>query len=206
MHPNSILKVNIHFNDIQIERSWLEYQALPHDEWRKDLFCFATGGYVATHVLKEKDNLHRSGIVAEVNACLDLAFMGKHILRLPENIPELIDKINITDKPFRKLLKFKPGETQPRGYPDVLFDNQTWDFKISTYRNVDTIRQLIKDGRKADNVIFITTDIRQISTIMNALYREFGNRQQDDSWIYLPDLYYLIDGALTALWKKEKGR
>lgn len=198
--------MNTIFDDIQIEQSWLEYQALPHDEWRKDFFCFETGGYVATHVLKEKDNLHRPGIVAEVNACLNLAIMGKHIFRLPENIPESIDKINLTGKPFRELLKFKPGETQPRGYPDVLFNNQTWDFKISTYRNVDTIRQLIKDGRKADNVIFITTDMRQISTIMNALDRELGNRQRDGSWVYLPDLYCIMNGTLFALWKKEKGR
>ena len=85
-----------------------------------------------------------------------LASMGKHVLRLPENIPDLIDNISIIGIPFRKLLKFKPNESNPRGYPDAYFDGQTWDFKTSTFKNEDSLRQTIKDGRKAQNIIFFS--------------------------------------------------
>ena len=60
-----------------IEKSRKEYLVLPDSEWRKDSFDETTGGFVATHILKEKDNLHRTGIVAEVNACFELAKTGK---------------------------------------------------------------------------------------------------------------------------------
>lgn len=192
--------------NIDADEAWKEYQSLPDDEWRKDHYYQETGGYVATHVLKEQDNTRRPGIVAEVTACYELAATGKHVLRLPENKPELIDAISIAGKPYRELLKFKSNEPLPRGYPDVYFDYQTWDFKTSTYHNVNTIRQLIKDGRKADNVIFIITDEQQIKTIINALERELGNRKRDKSWVFLPDLYSFWNGCLKALWEKKKGR
>lgn len=189
-----------------IEKSRKEYLALPNIKWKKDYFDETTGGFVATHILKEKDNLHRTGIVAEVNACFELAKTGKHVLRLPENVPALINTISIDGRSYCELLKYKLGNNNPRGYPDAYFDAQTWDFKTSTYNNVETIRQLIKDGRKANNVIFIMTDIQQINKIQNAIDREVGNRLRDNSWILLPDVFYLIDGKLSALWKKKKGR
>lgn len=46
-------------------------------------------------------------------------------------------------KEYHELLKYKLGNNNPRGYPDAYFDAQTWDFKTSTYNNVETIRQLI---------------------------------------------------------------
>ena len=189
-----------------IEKSRREYLALPDNEWRKDYFDETTGGFVATHILKEKDNLHRTGIVAEVNACFELAKTGKHVLRLPENVLALINTIFIDGRSYRELLKYKFGNNNPRGYPDAYFDDQTWDFKTSTYNNVETIRQLIKDGRKANNVIFIMTDKQQINVIQNAIDREVGNRLCDNSWILLPDVFYLIEGKLSVLWKKKKGR
>lgn len=87
-----------------IESSRREYDALLADEWRKDYFNEENGGYVATHVYKERDDLRRPGIAAEVKACFELAQLGKHVLRLPENIPELIDDITIDGIPYRKLL------------------------------------------------------------------------------------------------------
>ena len=185
-----------------ISAAWREYQSLLDSEWRKDFFCPETGGFVATHIHKEKDDLRRPGIAAEVKACFDLAKIGKHVLRLPENIPDLIDEITIAGNPYRKLLKFKSGETNPRGYPDAFFDGQTWDFKTSTYHNQETIRQLIKDGRKADNVVFITTNGQQNKVIENALERELGNRRRDNSWVYLPDVY-CFNESMSLIWKKQ---
>ena len=191
-------------NTIDILAAWREYQALPDSEWRKDYFNEATGGFVATHIHKERDDLRRPGIAAEVRACFDLAKIGKHVLRLPENIPDLIDEIIIAGIPYRKLLKFKTGEINPRGYPDAYFDGETWDFKTSTFKNDDTLRHRIKDGRKADNVIFLSDDDSDsiISAIKAAGGREVGSRITDVSWIELPNIYYLSENQLILIWHK----
>lgn len=194
--------MNILFDDIQIEQSWIEYQALPHDEWRKDYFCFESGGYVATHVLKAKDKHKRPGIIAEENACLELTKLGKHVLRLPDNVLKLIDEITIDGKKYRKLLKFKPGALKPRGYPDAYFDGQTWDFKTSTFSNEDTLRQTIKDARKADNVIFLLETIEKKNMLEKVIYRELGSRKEDGSWMELPNVYCISDGKLISIWHK----
>lgn len=185
-----------------IEEAWQEYLSLPDNEWRKDFFCDTTGGFVATHVLKVKDALKRHGIVAEVEACRTLALMGKRILRLPENIFDKIDSITIDRKKYRELLKFKEGSIKPRGYPDVFFDGQTWDFKTSTFRKEDTIRQLLKDGRKADNVIFILNKMSDLDLLLTAIKSEYGMRKKDGSWVNLPNTYCMSEDCLWPIWEK----
>ena len=185
-----------------ISAAWREYQSLPDNEWRKDFFCFETGGFVATHKYKEKDDLRRPGIAAEVKACFDLAKIGKHVLRLPENIPDMIDEITIAGKPYRELLKFKQGETYPRGYPDAYFDDQTWDFKTSAFKNEETLRSQIKDGRKADNVIFLTATTEQFKMLEKVINRELGKRKKDNSWMQLPNIYS-FEYKLKLVWKKR---
>ena len=189
-------------NKNDISAAWCEYQSLPDNEWRKDFFCPEIGGFVATHKYKKKDDLRRPGIAAEVKACYDLAKMGKHILRLPENIPDLIDEITIAGKPYRGLLKFKLGETNPRGYPDAYFDGRTWDFKTASFKNEDTLRHRIKDGRKANNVIFITNSIEHIKALEKAINREIGKRKEDGSWMELPNVYS-FEKELVLIWEKR---
>ena len=188
----------------EIVRSWIEYQSLPDREWKKDYFCWKTGGYVATHWLKEIDNLKRPGIAAEVKGCYELAQIGKHILRLPENIPNQIDSIIIDGKPYRALLKFKPESRKPKGYPDAYFDGQTWDFKTSSFTKEDSLRQTIKEGRKADNIIFLSSinSPSIITIIKRAIGREFGSRIKDESWKDLPNVYYLSQNQWTMIWHK----
>ena len=188
---------------INIESSRKEYEALPDAEWRKDYFNEENGGYIATHIFKVRDDMSIPGIAAEVIACRKLAETGKHILRLPENIPELIDSTIIVGKPYRKILKFKLKEPHPRGYPDAYFDGLTWDFKTSTFKNDDSIRQAIKDGRKADNLIFIVQKNENIGKLRRAIDREVGKRTADGSWIELPDIYCLLGNRLTAVWQKQ---
>ena len=84
----------------------------------------------------------------------------------------------------------------------MYFDGQTWDFKTSLYRNEDTIRQLFKEGRKADNVIFIIADNNQKSMVKNAVEREVGRMKKLGTWRELPDVYCLIDNELVLIWKK----
>ena len=186
--------------DIELSRK--EYLTLPETEWRKDYFDEATGGYVATHKMKTPDDMSILGIAAEVNACYEMASIGKHVLRLPENIPELINNITISGKPYCDLLKYKPNETVPRGYPDAYFDGRTWDFKVSKSRKEDTLRQLIKDGRKADNLVFITDNESQIIRIQHALERELGRRINSGTWLELPDTYCLFNRVLIKIWSK----
>ena len=188
--------------DILLSR-W-KYLSLPEDEWSKDHFSWATGGFVATHFLKAKDQMKRPGIVAEVKACLELAEMGKQILRLPENVLDKIDTIFIDGKRFRELLKFKPGETKPRGYPDVYFDGETWGFKTSTYDNEDSLRQTIKDGRKAENLVFLNHNENSLQIIEKVVNREVGMRKKDGSWMELPDVYSLVNKELVIIWEKGK--
>lgn len=185
-----------------IEKSKKKYEALPSEEWIKQWFCVTSGGFVAAHVKKTVDNMARSGIAAEVRGCLRLAEMGKHVLRLPENIPNLIDEIFIEGKPYRELLKFKEGKMIPRGYPDVYFDGQTWDFKAPTYQNVDSVRQLIKESRKADNVIFVVSNFDDIAAVHSAIGRECGRRKGNVTLNELPNVYYLLENQLTEIWIK----
>ena len=187
----------------EIELSRKEYDALPDAEWYKDYFSEETGGFIATHIHKERDDLRRPGIAAEVKACFVLAKQGKHIYRLPENIPKLIDDLTIIGKPYRKLLKYKSGETNPRGYPDAYFEGKTWDFKTSSFKNDDSLRQTIKDGRKADNLILLVHEVKHIEKIQRAIEREVGKRLADDSWTELPNIYCLLGDRLTAVWKKK---
>lgn len=55
-----------------IESSRKEYDALHSSEWRKDYFNEENGGFIATHIYKERDDLRRPGIAAEVKACFEL--------------------------------------------------------------------------------------------------------------------------------------
>ena len=187
-----------------IVRSWLEYRSLSNREWRKDYFSWATGGYVATHRLKARDNTQLAGIKAEVSTCQLLADIGKKVLRLPENIADKIDIIKIDGKPYRDLLKFKPNENKPRGYPDAYFDGQTWDFKTSTYQNEDSLRQAIKNGRKAENLVFVSFNepISNLAAVKTAIGREYGSRVKDDTWKELPDILYLYEYQLIKIWCK----
>ena len=184
------------------DKAWREYQSLPENEWRKDSYHQETGGFVATHMLKARDTMKRRGIAVEVKMCDLLAVTGKRILRLPENVFDKIDSIVIDGKKYRELLKFKKDVLKPRGYPDVYFDGQTWDFKTSTFKNEDSLRQTIKDGRKADNVIFLVESLAQIGKLKKVIHREIGMRKRDGSWVELPDVYCFYKGHLKSVWLK----
>ena len=196
--------MNDHKDDISIQSAWREYQALPSSEWRKDYFDETTGGYVATHVLKGKDTMKRIGIAKEVTTCLELAKTGKRLLRLPENTLDKIDNIIIDGQIFRQLLKFKPGNTKPKGYPDVYFDGQTWDFKTSTFKNEDSLRHTIKEGQKADAIILIVNTPEDFLMVESAIKSEIGRRTTDGTWVELPDVYCWFQGKLDQIWNKKR--
>ncbi len=146
-----------------------------------------------------------SGIEAEYCACLRLADLGKHVYRLPENVFSKIDEIVISGKRYRDLLKFKMGCAEPRGYPDIYFDGQTWDIKKSEYQKVASIRKLFLDGRKAENVIFVVENRSHHEMIKEAITREVGSRLKKETWKELPNVYYLWSSELFCLWDKKEG-
>ena len=100
------------------------------------------------------------------------------------------------------MLKYKRDVLKPRGYPDVYFDGQTWDFKTSSFENEDSLRQTIKEGRKADNVIFLVESLTHIEKLEKVIHREIGMRKQDGSWVELPDVYCYFKGDLINVWHK----
>lgn len=179
-----------------------EWNSIYTEEWINIISYPETKGFVATHKLKVADNISRTGIAAEVNACNELAMSGKQVLRLPENVLSAIDDIIIDGKKYRELLKFKPGEIKPRGYPDAYFDGQTWDFKAPLYNKVESIRKLIKDGRKADNIIFIVNDKQNVDMIERAIKCEIRTRTKNHSWAELPNIFYLTNGRIVCIWEK----
>lgn len=148
--------------------------------------------------------MNRDGVAKEVKACFELAKLGKHILRLPENVFDKIDILQIADRPYRLLLKFKNNFKRPRGYPDVYFDGKTWDFKTSTFQNEDSLRQTIKEGRKADNIIFIINKASDYTMLGKAIKSEMGRRKKDGSWNELPNIYSWFQGNLDEIWIKQK--
>lgn len=188
----------------KIEKARQKFIDLPENEWRKDYFNTTNGGFVATHMLKGKDTIKRPGIAKEVETCLELAKIGKQLLRLPENTLDKIDDIIIDGQKYRKLLKFKQGSNKPKGYPDVYFDGQTWDFKTSTFKNEDSLRQTIKEGRKADGIILILNTPEDSQMIEHAIKSEIGRREKDGSWTELPDIYCWFRGELQEIWNKKR--
>lgn len=112
------------------------------------------------------------------------------------------NEINVFTTKYSRLLKYRANEDYPRGYPDAYFNGQTWDFKKSEHRNIDSIRKLILDGRKADNVVFIIEDRDLLEMILRALKRELGNRKKRENTMSFQNVYYLFEERLCCLWNK----
>jgi len=87
---------------------------------------------------------------------------------------------------------------------DVYFDGQTWDFKTSSFKNEDSLRQTIKEGRKADCIILIVNTRADFQMIEKAIKSEIGRRINDGSWLELPNVYGWFQGHLEEVWNKKR--
>jgi len=164
-------------NKKYIEEARVKYDSYDADIWIKAGFDEDSGGYCVYH---KGHNFTKtgSGGDAEKIAGKILAQLGKQVEFLQEC-----------------------GTKQP----DIKFDNQTWDIKYIDKANEQTIRNHIKDARKADNVLFYLTQEDKYILLDNAIKREVGRFLKRQ--IYrLPDIY-IIDkkNHLKMLWKKQKG-
>jgi len=145
-------------------------------EWEKAYFDEKSGGFNVYHK-RHQFTLTGGGGNAEKIVGKILAQHGKQIEFLSEG-----------EKPL----------------PDIKFDKKTWDIKYIEHSNEGTIRDAIRDARKADNAIFYFTDESKFLLLNSAVNREAGRflKGQTDK---LPDIYYIDkSGLLKLLWKKNK--
>ena len=158
-----------------IEEARLKYDSYDDCEWIKAGFDDNSGGYCVYH---KRHNFTETGGGGEAEKKVGklLAKLGKQVEFLPEG--------------WKKS-------------PDINFDGQTWDIKYIDNANEQTIRNHIKDGRKADNVLFyFTPDDYKNILIDNAIKREVGRFLKRQ--IYkLPNIYVIDEiNFLKMLWKK----
>ena len=86
---------------------------------------------------------------------------------------------------------------------DMRFDDASWDVKYIPKANVETIRKYIKNGSKAENVIFFWDEKNRLHDLKNAVDRTIGS-QRSRGKIKMPNIYYIgEDRQLHNLYKKE---
>jgi len=158
-----------------IEDARLKYDSYDYKYWKKAYFDEETGGFNVYHIRHEFAKTGGGG-EAEI-------IVGK-----------ILAKIN------NKQVEFLPegGKKQP----DIKFDEQTWDIKYIDKANEQTVRNYIKDAKKADNAIFYFTKEEKYQLLKSATDREAGrflSRQTNR----IPNIYFIDqNGYLKLLWKK----
>ena len=149
-------------------------------EWEKAYFDELSGGYNVYHI-NHNFSKKGGGGDAEITVGKILAkYNGKQVEFLPEG-----------------------GKKSP----DVKFDNKTWDIKLIDNANETTIRNNIKDARKAENVIFYWDySIEKLEYLRSAIIREVGRHRKYNRTHEIPNIYYIEkNGLLMLLWEKQKG-
>lgn len=145
--------------------------------WTKEGFDENTGGYNVYHV-KHQFSDTKGGGDAEKAVGKMLMKKGKQVEFLPEN-----------------------GNKQKK--PDMNFDGKTWDTKYINDANENTIRTYIKDGRKADCVIFYWDKNSKMEELKSAVGRSIGYFKKEDKIKEMPNVYYINkEGELKPIYTK----
>ena len=147
------------------------------DEWEKAYFDELSGGFNVYHK-DHKFSKKGGGGEAEKTVGEMLAkYNGRQVEFLPE------------------------GEKES---PDISFDNKTWDIKYIDKANEDTIRNSIKNARKAENAIFYWDTKNKLDELKNAVIRSIGYFISKNTLDTMPNIYYVENksGLLKLLWKK----
>lgn len=189
----------------KIAESKKEWDNIDSDIWNKTKFYPESGGFIAAHKQKAPDNKKdkTGGVYGETTVNELLARSGKRIYRLPDNVSG--DTL-IFGKPYRELLKYKE-DGKPYGYPDDYFDGQTWDIKSIKTANENSIREHIRNGRKADNVIFFFNGDIEFNKFKEYVWNEIRYRQRNGKVHTLPNIYFINEtGNLTQYWNKKGGQ
>ena len=141
----------------------------------KEYFDDISGGYVVCHKDHNFTKTGGGGTAEKIVGRLLAEYNGKQVEFLPE------------------------GESKK---PDIRFDGRTWDIKYINFSNEQTIRNHIKDARKADNAIFYFTNDEKYLLLCSAVEREVG-RYMKGQIKYLPDIHVIDKSELLfSLWEK----
>lgn len=97
-----------------------------------------------------------------------------------------------------KQVEFLPEKLRGTKCPDFQFDGYTWDVKSINLANENTIRKCIRNGRKADRVLFYWQNANKLESLKSATERELGNsRKRGESF---PGIFYLnAEGKLQEI-------
>jgi hypothetical protein len=170
-------KVNVNNPATHINDAESKYDSYDPAFWEKAYFDKYSGGFNVYH--KDHNFVKRGGggDAEKVVGKLLAQFNGKQIEFLPE-------------KNYQKC-------------PDIYFDNKTWDIKLINIANENTIRNYIKDARKAGNAIFYWTGKDKLEELKNAVLRSIGYFKKKNELHLMPDIYYINkEGVLKSIFMK----
>ena len=84
---------------------------------------------------------------------------------------------------------------------DLSFDDSTWDIKYIPVANVETIRKYIKNGQKADNIIFFWDENSRLQDLNRAVDRTTGALRAKGKLDSMPGIYYIDeDNSMKRLY------
>lgn len=149
-------------------------------EWTPVLYSFQNGGYNVYHRDHNFSKQGNGGYAEKVVGMVLAIENGKQVEFLPE--------------------RSRDGK-----HPDLQFDGFTWDVKFINDANVETIRKYIRNGRKADNLIFYWgPGVNKLDVLKEATKRSLCRAKKNGSSI--PGIYYMFNlNGLKALYKNEIG-
>jgi hypothetical protein len=158
-----------------VEAARSRYDAYDSKEWDKAYFDEFSGGFNVYH-RKHQFREKSVGSEAEKTVGKMLAKLGKQVEFLPEG-----------------------GKKSP----DLGFDDKKWEIKYINNANETTMREYVKDARKAGNVIFYWDKNDKYAELNMAVIREAGRMAKNNQINEMPDIYILENGDLKLLWSKK---
>ncbi|MDR0543407.1 MAG: hypothetical protein LBH19_14520 [Dysgonamonadaceae bacterium] len=160
-----------------IKEAKAKYNAYNPEEWTKIYFDKFSGGYNVCH---KGHNFSKKGGGGDAE----------------RTVGKMLAKNN------GKQVEFLPESCYQKS-PDINFDGKTWDIKLIDNANEETIRNYIKDARKADNAIFYwNTNADKLNELISAIGRSAGYFKSKRQLNSMPDIYYMDNGILKLLWSK----
>ena len=173
----STYKINIVGRAEILKKSLLKYNSYDSQTWEKVYFDKFSGGFNVYH---KKHNFAKKG--GGGNAEM---IVGK-----------MLAKNNGKQVEFLKESSFRKS-------PDIKFDSKTWDIKLINNANEETIRNYIKDARKAENAIFYWDKNDKLEDLKSAVTRSIGYFKSQSKLDSMPDIYYMSkDGILKSIFVK----
>jgi hypothetical protein len=170
-------KVNVANRGKFLKAAQAKYNSYNSENWTKVYFDEFSGGFNVYH--REHNFAKKGG--------------GGHA---EKTVGKMLAKYN------GKQVEFLP-ESSYRENPDINFDDQTWDIKFIDNANEGTIRNYIKDARKAKNAIFYWDENDKLEELKSAVVRSIGYFKKKNALNSMPNVYYINkEGVLKSIFIK----